>query len=411
MAAGNLTDKALRALKPRDAIYRKADGGGLCIEVTPAGSKLWRYRYRFAGKATMISFGAWSEVSLSEARDRHAVARKTLRDGADPAAVRVGERTHSRLSAENSFRAIAKEWRGKAIRDKAPVTATKIDWQLSLIPASFQDRPIGNIAAQDVLSVLRPLEARGVIETAHRLRARIGQIFRYAIATGRADSDPTRDLRDALTPVASKSRAALTDPNDVAGLLLALESYEGQPVTKAALLLAPLVFVRPGNLRAMEWSELDFTAGEWRIPAGKMKVREAHVVPLAKQSIRILNSLQPLTGRGRYVFPSIRSTARHMSNNTINAALRRMGFDKDTMTGHGFRAMASTRLNELGWAPDVVERQLAHAERNKVRAAYNRAQYLAERRKMMQAWADYLDNLKAGGNVVPILRKTSGRSQ
>ena len=263
------------------------------------------------------------------------------------------------------------------------------------------------LRAPEVLAILKRIEARGANETAHRVKARIGQVFRYAIAHGTATRDPSADLRGALAPVVSKSHAAITDPAMVADLLRALDSYAGQLATRGALRLAPLVFARPGELRHAEWSEFDLDAAEWRVPAHKMKMREAHVVPLASQALAILRELQPLTGRGRYLFPGLRTAGEPMSENTVNAALRRLGFDKDTMTGHGFRAMASTRLNEMGWQPDVIERQLAHAERNKVRAAYNRAQYMAERRKMMQAWADYLDTLKLGGNVVPMTRKAS----
>jgi integrase len=270
---------------------------------------------------------------------------------------------------------------------------------------SLDALPIGQITAPEVLAALRRIEADGRHETAHRVKQRIGQVFRYAIATGRAQRDPTADLRGALSPVVSKSHAAVTDPGRMGDLLRALHSYVGQPATAAALKLAPLLFVRPGNLRAMEWAELDLKAAEWRIPAGKMKSREEHVVPLPAQAVTILRELQPLTGRGRFCFPSLRTSDRPMSENTVNAALRRLGFDGDTMTGHGFRAMASTRLNELGWQPDVIERQLAHAERNKVRAAYNRAQHMAERQRMMQAWADYLDGLRTGAKVIAIKRK------
>lgn len=399
-----LTDLKLRKLRPAAKLFRVADAGGLCIEVAPTGSKLWRYRYRFAGKAKMISLGAWPEVSLAEVRIQHATARAVLRDGRDPSVQRQTEKVRVRFAADNTFRAVAKEWRDKAVKSAAPVTVSKIDWQLSMVPASIQDRPIEEIAAQEILAILRPLEARSVIETAHRVRARISQVFRYAVATGRVARDPTQDLRGALVPIRSTARAAVTDPNDVAGLLRALKGYTGQPATRAALLLAPLVFARPGNLRAMEWTELDLDAAEWRIPAGKMKMREAHLVPLSTQAVAILEELYPLTGRAQYVFPSVRTGQRPMSENTINAALRRLGFDKETMTGHGFRAMASTRLNEMGWPPDVIERQLAHAERNKVRAVYNRAQYMSERRKMMQAWADYLDALRIGKSDVHQLK-------
>ena len=282
----------------------------------------------------------------------------------------------------------------------------KSEWLLSTVWPWLGALPITQIDAPALLSTLRRIEARGAHETAHRTKEKCGQVFRYAIATGRATRDPSTDLRGALAPIVSTSRAAVTDPGQVGDLLRAIDGYSGQFITRCALRLAPLLFVRPGELRHAEWSELDLDAAMWRIPAGKMKMREGHVVPLAPQAVAILRELHRLTGRGRYCFPSLRTPDRPMSENTINAALRRLGFDKDTMTGHGFRAMASTRLNEMGWAPDVIERQLAHAERNKVRAAYNRAQYMAERKTMMTAWADYLDALRSDtGKVVAFKRK------
>ncbi|TWT23596.1 tyrosine-type recombinase/integrase [Luteimonas marina] len=406
-----LTEAKLKALKPAAAVYRVADAGGLCIEVTSGGSKLWRYRYRVNGKATMLALGSYPETTLAQARDARDDARRLLRDGKDPAAERQAARARIQFAADNTFRAVAQEWRSKAIKGLAQVSISKVDWQLGLIPDRLQNRPIDEITAQDVLTILRPLEHREIVDTAHRVRARMSQVFRYAVATGRAQRDPTADLRGALTPITSTPRAAVTDPQAVGALLRTIDAYEGQPVTRAALRLAPMLFARPGNLRAMEWGELDLDAAEWRIPAGKMKMREAHVVPLPTQALAILEELHPLTKWGAYVFPSIRDGKRPMSNNTINAALRRLGYDKDTMTAHGFRAMASTRLNELGWSPDVIERQLAHADRNKVRAVYNRAQYMAERTKMMQAWADYLDQLRIDtAKVVPI-GKRSGASR
>jgi integrase len=255
-----------------------------------------------------------------------------------------------------------------------------------------------------LLSVLRKIEGRGTHETAHRAKQHCGRVFRFAVATSRAERDITADLRGALAPVSSRHRAALTEPARIGELLRAIETYQGQPITAYALKLAPLVFVRPGELRAAEWSEFDLEASEWRIPAARMKMREPHIVPLSSQAVLILRDLQPLSGAGRYVFPSLRTPSRPMSNNTVNAALRRLGYSKDEMTGHGFRALASTCLNEQGWHPDLIELQLAHAERNKVRAAYNRAQRLSERRKMMQAWSDYLDRLRTGAEVVPIKR-------
>ena len=270
-------------------------------------------------------------------------------------------------------------------------------------------RPISALTAPELLEVFRRLEKRGKHETAHRSKQRVGQVIRYAIATGRAERDPTADLRGALAPVKVTNRAAITKPREVAQLLRALHGYDGHPVVEAALKLAPLVFVRPGELRAAEWSEIDLEAAEWRIAAHRMKMRRQHVVPLARQSVTILKDIQPLTGRGRYVFPSPHTRERPMSENAITAALRRMGYTGEQMSWHGFRAMASTLLNEMGHPPDVIELQLAHQERNEVRAAYNRAQRLEERQKMMQAWADYLDGLRTGSNVVPFRRPAEGK--
>lgn len=405
-----LTDKAIRALAPRAKLYRVTDADGLCLEIAPAGprsptgAKLWRYRYRFAGKPRMLALGEWPDVGLADARERRNAARKLLAQGRDPGAARKADKVRAVLSAANTFGAVRAEWMASHGAKLAEVTRMKAEWLFELASA-LDARPLAEITPPEVLAVLRTVEKGGRHETARRVKQRIGQVFRYAIATGRAERDPTPDLRGALTPPVTKSRAAVTDPAAIGDLLRALEAYNGQPATAAALKLAPLLFARPGNLRAMEWAELDLDAAEWRIPAGKMKMREAHVVPLSTQAVAILRALQPLTGRGRYCFPSLRTADRPMSENTVNGALRRLGFDKDTMTGHGFRAMASTRLNELGWAPDVIERQLAHAERNEVRKAYNRAQYMAERERMMQAWADYLDGLRTGAKVIPIKRK------
>ena len=402
-----LTDTAIRKAKPRDKPYKLTDGAGLYLEVMPTGARYWRMRYRFVGKDTRLAFGVYPEVSLAEARQRRDTARTILRDGRDPSAERKAGKLRAVLSAETTFEAIAREWLDKQRAKLAPITFAKAEWMLGMAYASIGATPIAEVNAPDILALLRPIEARGAHDTAYRVKQRIGQVFRYAVATGRAMRDPSTDLRGALAPVVSKSRAAVTHPDDVAGLLRAIDSYTGQTVTLAALRLAPLVFVRPGELRHAEWGELYLDAAVWRIPAGKMKMREGHVVPLAPQAVAILSELHPLTGRGRYCFPSLRTHDRPMSENTINAALRRLGFDKDTMTGHGFRAMASTRLNEMGWAPDVIERQLAHAERNKVRAAYNRAQYMAERKTMMTAWADYLDALRDDTSKVVAFKRKS----
>ncbi|MCI4567561.1 integrase arm-type DNA-binding domain-containing protein [Lysobacter sp. CFH 32150] len=403
-----LTDTAIRKAKARAKSYKLTDGAGLYLEVMPNGARYWRMRYRYAGKDTRLAFGVYPEVTLAEARHRRDKARAAIRDGRDPSADRKAERRRAKLSAAITFEGIAREW--LASQRKKLTTAT-YDKATRMLEANvfpwLGTRPIADIDAPELLAVLKRIEARGAHETAHRVKARIGQVFRYAIAHGTATRDPSADLRGALAPVVSRSHAAVTDPAQVGDLLRALDSYSGQFATRCALRLAPLVFARPGELRHAEWSEFDLDAAEWRIPAHKMKMREAHVVPLSQQAVTILRELEPLTGRGRYLFPSLRSPQEPMSENTVNAALRRLGFDKDTMTGHGFRAMASTRLNEMGWAPDVIERQLAHAERNKVRAAYNRAQYMAERVKMMAAWADYLDNLRVGAKVIPIKRKST----
>lgn len=389
--SGKLTVLKVKAAQPG----KHFDGGGLFLHVTDAG-RYWRMKYRYAGKEKLLALGVYPEVGLSEARQRRDAARTVLRGGNDPALVKRDRKVVNVLAAGNTFAAIGEEWLKKQKSRMAEATYTKAVWTLSdLVNPWIGHRPVTEIDAPEMLKLLRRIEERGAHETAHRTKQRCAQIFRYAIATGRAKHDPTADLRGALAPVVSKSRAAITDPMKVGDLLRAIDGYTGGLVAKSALRLAPLVFVRPGELRQAEWSEFDLDNALWRIPASKMKMRNEHIVPLPSQAVDILRELQPLTSRSRYVFPGERSASRPMSENTVNAALRRLGFDKDTMTGHGFRAMASTRLNEMGWSPDVIERQLAHAERNKVRAAYNRAQYMTERNKMMQAWGDYLDSLRS----------------
>jgi integrase len=332
-----------------------------------------------------------------------------LQAGINPSAHRRAEKVAGVERAANNFALIAEEWLAKQTATMSPRTYEKARWTFdTLVNPWIGNRPISEIDAPEMLRLLRRIEERGAHETAHRTKQRCGQIFRYAIATGRAKHDPTADLKGALTPVAVKHRAAITDPIKVGELLRAIDGYTGGLIVRSALKLAPLLFVRPGELRQAEWPEFDLDRAQWRIPAGKMKMREEHIVPLSTQAVATLRELQPLTGRSQYVFPGERSSRRPMSDAAINAALRRMGFDKDTMTGHGFRAMASTCLNEMGWPPDVIERQLAHAERNKVRAAYNRASYLDERKRMMQRWADYLDGLRGGINVVAIGSRKAG---
>ena len=387
-----LSDARIRRTKAGATPVRLSDGEGLFLLVQPAGSALWRFDYILNGRRSMMSLGAYPEVSLAQARQRRAEARAKVAAGIDPSR----ERREAREVAAQAmtFAEVADEWLERQKHVLAPVTFEKATWMLkSLVNPWLGKRPIGEIEPPELLSVLRRIESRGKHETAHRTKQRCGQVIRYAIATGRAQRDPSADLRDALTPVRSQHRAAVTRPEQVGELLNAIDGYHGSFVVRSALQLAPLVFVRPGELRKAEWSEIDLEPAEWRIPAERMKMREAHIVPLSTQAVAILRELKPLTEHSRYVFPSIRTITRPMSDGTINAALRRLGYDSDQHVGHGFRAMASTLLNEMGWAPDVIERQLAHTPRNKVRAAYNRAQHLAERRKMMQAWADFLDGL------------------
>jgi integrase len=394
-----LTQKRIDAAKRRERPYKLLDGRGLYLLVSPAGGRLWRLRYRLDGRESMLGLGAYPEVSLKTARDRAGAVYKQLSNGADPAAMKRAARS----AQADTFQAIAIEWLGKQRFEPATLEKTKWTFNALLFPF-VGSKPVRQLTAPDILTVLRRLESRGKHETAHRTRQRVSQVIRYAIATGRAESDPTRDLRGALTPIEVTSRAAIIEPVRVGELLRAIDGYVGDPATVAALRLAPLLFVRPGELRGAMWSEFDLEAGEWRIPSERMKMGQLHIVPLARQALAILRDLQTITGHGRYLFPSLRTRERSISENTLNAALRRLGYTKDEMTSHGFRAMASTLLNEQGFPPDVIELQLAHAERNKVRAAYNRAQRLDERRRMMQAWGDYLDGLKGGGNIIPIRR-------
>ncbi len=405
-----LTDAKIRAAKATEKAEKLFDGGGLYLLIAPLADgnvgRRWRLKYRFRGKEKLLAIGTYPEISLREAREARDDAKKLLVRGTDPAAQKKADR----IIQTDTFKAIAEEWLRMQSSKLAEVTLDKARWIFEgFIYSKLGDKLITEIKAPDLLMALRAIEHKGMHETASRAKQRVGQIFRFAIATGRAERDITADLRGALAPVVVKNRAAITDPGKVGELMRAIDGYQGDPATCAALKLAPLTFVRPGELRGAAWAEFDLDAAEWRIPGERMKVqtREPHIVPLSRQAVAVLRGLEPLTGNGRLVFPSLRSREREMSENTLNAALRRMGFQQHEMTAHGFRAMASTLLNEQGFPPDVIELQLAHQERNKVRAAYNRATRLPERRKMMQAWADYLDGLKAGTKVVPIRRTSS----
>ena len=398
----SLTDAAARNAKPKEKLYRLKDDRGLCLEVAPSGGKRWRFRYLFGGKANMLSLGVYPDVPLAGARERRDEARRLLAQGIDPSTIRKAEKGQIVQEGETVER-VAREWFAKFSPAWSTSHGTRIIRRLErdIFPWIGQ-KPIREVNAPELLSVVRRIESRGAVETAHRALQNCSQVFRYAVATGRAERDPSADLRGALPPSKEKHHASLTDSKAVAELLRAIDGYQGSFVTLCALRLAPMLFVRPGELRHAEWREIDLDAAEWRIPGPKMKMKEQHIVPLSRQAVEVLRELHPLTGSGKYVFPSVRTPARPMSENTVNAALRRMGYTKEEMTGHGFRSMASTILNEEGWNRDAIERQLAHAERNSIRAAYNFAEFLPERRKMMQAWADLLDGLKAGAKVIPI---------
>ncbi len=390
-----LTDVAIRKAKPGERPVRLADEKGLYLELAPSGGRWWRLKYRFDGKEKRISLGVYPEVGLKEARDRRDQARKLLADGIDPSAQRKARRSAQSELEVNTFEAIAREW-----LDRFAATKNEKYWRRVLrrferdVFPWIGAKPIAGITAQELLAVLRRIEERGAIETAHRVLSCCGQVLRYAVASARAQADPSRDLRGALPPALGKNMAATTEPGELAQILLAFEGYEGGLIVRTALRLAPLVFVRPGELRQAQWADIDLEAAEWRFLA--TKTRTQHIVPLSRQAVALLEEIHPLTGRGRYVFPSARSSTRPMSDNTILAAMRRMGIQKDQMSGHGFRAVARTLLDEvLGFRPDFIEHQLAHAVRDPNGRAYNRTAHLAERKVMMQAWADYLEGLKA----------------
>ena len=391
-----LSDTAVRNAKPSDKPYKLADRDGLYLLVNHAG-KYWRYDYRFQSKRKTLAFGVYPVTSLADARESLDKARKLIANGSDPAAIKRAEKREEKRLAANTFEAVAREWHEKQSVKWVPKNTARISSLLQRdIFTSIGRTPISQVTAGDLLRAIQKIEKRGNIETAHRAMQVSGQIFRYAIATGRAQADLSLVLKGALIPVKEKHHPSITDPRKIKDLLNAIEGYSGSFITQSALRLAPLLFVRPGELRHAEWSEIDFDKAEWRIAAGKMKMKAVHLVPLATQALIILKELKPLTGQGRYVFPGVRSYSRPMSENTVNAALRRLGYEKNEITGDGFRSMASAILHEQGWPHEAIERQLAHAERNKVSAAYNYAEHLPKRREMMRAWADYLDELKAG---------------
>ena len=404
-----LSDTAIKNAKPGAKPLKLSDEKGLFLLLSPAGGKWWRLKYRFGGKEKLLSLGTYPEVSLKAAREKRDDARKLLAADVDPGENRKAVKAAKSERGANSFEVIGRVWFAKNSPNWAENHGNRIIQRLERdIFPWIGGRPIADITAPELLAVLRRIEERGAVETAHRAHQNCGQVFRYAIATGRAERDPSPDLKGALPPVKEKHHAAITDPKAIGELLRAIDGYQGHFVTKCALRLAPLFFVRPGELRKAEWAEFDLDKAEWNIPAERMKMREPHLVPLAVQAVATLRELHALTGSGRYVFPGARTNGRPMSDNAVLAALRRMGFAKDEMSGHGFRAMARTILDEvLQVRPDFIEHQLAHAVRDPNGRAYNRTAHLAERRKMMQQWADYLDKLKAGADVIPLPTKAA----
>jgi len=390
-----LTDTFLRGIKTSGKAQKHPDGAGLYLFVSPTGGKLWRMDYRFDGKRKTLSFGGYPAVSLKDARQRRDTAKEQLAKGIDPCAHKQAAKAAVRAEETNSFEIVAREWHGKYKEKWAQSHGDKIIARLEndIFPL-IGGKPINAITAPELLDALRRIEARGAIETAHRALQNCGQIFRYAIATGRAERDTAADLRGAIPPATATNLASITEPKAIGALLRDLDAYTGNVIVRAALRMAPYVFVRPGELRRAEWAEFDFDKAEWRIPASKMKMRQVHIVPLARQVMNILEDLRQYTGGGRFLFPSMRANTAPISDVTLLAALRRLGYDKETMTVHGFRSTASTLLNEQGYNRDAIERQLAHGERNSVRAAYNYAEYLPERRRMMKEWANFLDGLR-----------------
>lgn len=385
-----LTNVQIQKAKPKDKPYKLTDSAGLYILVHPNGSKYWRMKYRFDGKEQLLSIGVYPDVSLLQARQARDAAKKQLKDGINPAMAK------RRKNVSDCFQAVAAEWYEKMTPQWSPKHTSTIQSRLTrYIYPHIGTMDINAIKAPDILRVLDALQNAQLLETAKRVRIIIGQVFSYAVQTGRTENNPAYNMRGVIAAPKIKHMPAITTPKELGMYLKLANDYAGSFPVKCALQFLPLVFVRPGELRHAEWKEFDFKTAEWRIPAHKMKMKEEHVVPLSRQALAILEKLKPITGSSPYLFPSGRTLERPMSENAVNAALRRLGYEKGEVTGHGFRATASTLLNELGFLPDIIERQLAHAERNKVKGAYNRAGYMKERRQMMQQWADYLDELRS----------------
>ena len=391
-----LTNLQIRNAAPRDRPYKMADAHGLYLRTHPNGSKYWQMKYRFAGKEKLLSIGTYPEISLARARKQGAEARALLADGGDPALLKQLAKLEARQAQENTFRAVADEYLDKMAREgRASSTLAKNKWLLDMACDGLGAIPIRDLKPPMILKVLKRIEARGTVETAHRMRTVIGSVFRYAGASGLVEYDPTTVLKGALVSRTPNPRAAITDPGKLGGLLRAIDAFEGQAVTRYALQLMALLYPRPGELRQARWAEFDLTAKTWLIPAERMKMRREHRVPLPAAALVVLADLHQLTGFGELVFPSVRSVKRPISDNTLNAALRRMGYAKDEMTAHGFRATFATLANESRlWHPDAIERALAHLEPNEIRRAYTRGEHWEERVEMADWWAEELHRFR-----------------
>lgn len=397
--SNKLTDTAIKSTKPKDAPYKLSDGGGMYLLVKPNGGKYWHLAYRFNNKQKLLALGVYPEVSLKDARLKREAAKKLLAKNIDPSEAKKEEKRLSILQAENTFEIIANEWLSNQTKIKE-VTAKGYKRYLAYAFEAFGHKPVNNVTSPDVLALCRTIEARGTIETAHRVKTTCGLVFRYAIASGLATYEPTQALKGALKPVLTTHQAAIVDPSQVARLMQDIQGYQGHYTVVCALKLAPLVFVRPSELRGAKWEDIDLEAKEWRYHVHK--TRTEHIVPLSRQAVTLLSALKTISNHSPYVFPSIRSNQRTMSENTINAALRRLGYTSEQMCGHGFRAMARTILDEvLDYPIEVIEMQLAHAVKDANGRAYNRTKYREQRHKMMQHWSDYLDGLQAD-NVVAV---------
>lgn len=406
-----LTAAEIRPLQPKDAPYRVTDGKGLYLEVAPSGSKLWRMKYRFNGKEKRLSFGAWPEVSLADARGLRDEARAKVRAGVDPGHEKKMAKIASQISAGNSFQCVAEDFIDvKLVKSgKADATVNKARWYLSLLTPAIGGRPIAEIEAAELLAVLKTLENKGHRETANRARSFASRVFRYGVATTRCKHDPAALLISALARPIVQHRAAILDPKTLGEFLRAIDGYQGGPVVKLAMQIAPHVYLRPGELRFARWNEIDFDNAIWSVPAERTKMRRPHSLPLSRQVVELLHELEQHSGGFELLFPGQRSHLRPISENTLNQTYRRLGFDSDTVTAHGLRATASTLLNESGeWHPDAIERALAHGDSNAVRGAYARGQFWDERVAMAQWWSTYLDKVRVGGEVVPLARALDG---